>query len=369
MNNNEYLIELLRGAVTDKTVAEPDENIDFDVIYDIAKRHNVQTTAYYGLKKIKGGLPDKARAKWENAHLHGISGSVRQLAELKNISAVFTKENIVHLPLKGSVMKHMYASPDMRAMADMDILIRPEDQKKVYDIMMGMGYSCEIYGKFHHDVYKKEPIYNIEIHVSLFDSYDGAWYDYYNNILDRTSAGENEYVRVLGDEDFYVYNIAHFAKHFQSSGSGIRSIMDIYVMKKAMPDMDMDYVNKQLEKLELSDFYRKAEALEKYWFEDGSFDAEIGDTADYVLSSGTYGTVYNMVKNQVKTQGGVRSFLLNAFLPYDKMIISFGFLKKLPFLLPFCWIARWVIAVVTKPQKVWRKVRYIVRADKEVRGE
>ncbi|MBP3769712.1 MAG: hypothetical protein J6I48_06380 [Lachnospira sp.] len=56
-------------------------------------------------------------------------------------------------------------------------------------------------------------------------------------------------------------NIAHFAKHFQGGGSGIRSVMDIYIMNNAVPDMNMFYVYKQLEKLGLSDFYKKITAL------------------------------------------------------------------------------------------------------------
>lgn len=76
-------------------------------------------------------------------------------------------------------------------------------------------------------------------------------------------------------------NIAHFAKHFQGGGSGIRSVMDIYIMNNAVPDMNMFYVYKQLEKLGLSDFYKKVTALEKYWFEDGRFSEEIKETAGF----------------------------------------------------------------------------------------
>lgn len=272
----------------------------------------------------------------------------------------------MHMPLKGSLIKHMYPSPDMRNMADMDILIKPEDADRVYDIMLGMGYTCEMKGKFHHDVYKKEPIYNIEIHVSLFDEEDGMWDSYYKDILDRTSAGRNEYERVLSHEDFYVYNIAHFAKHFQGGGSGIRSVMDIYIMNNAMPDMNMVYVYKQLEKLGLSDFYKKVTALEKYWFEDGRFSEEIEETAKYVLSSGTYGTVYNSVKNEIKKNGRFKGFWLNVFPPLERMVFTFPFLKKMPVFLPFCWVARWFIAIVTKPDKVLRKIRYVVKASREM---
>ena len=115
-----------------------------------------------------------------------------------------------------------------------------------------------------------------------------------------------------------MYNIAHFSKHFQGGGSGIRSVMDIYIMNNAMPDMNMVYVYKQLEKLGLSDFYKKVTALEKYWFEDGRFSEEIEETAKYVLSSGTYGTVYNLVKNEIKKNGRIKGFWLNVFPPLER---------------------------------------------------
>ena len=152
-----------------------------------------------------------------------------------------------------------------------------------------------------------------------------------------------------------MYNIAHFPKHFQGGGSGIRSVMDIYIMNNAM-----------LEKLGLSDFYKKVTALEKYWFEDGRFSEEIEETAKYVLSSGTYGTVYNSVKNEIKKNGRIKGFWLNVFPPLERMKFTFPFLKKMPVFLPFCWVARWFFAIVTKPDKVLRKIRYVVRASREM---
>ena len=120
----------------------------------------------------------------------------------------------------------------------------------MHDILIGMGYTCDMYDISHQDVYFKDPIYNIEIHTSLFDDGDGVtFYREYDNILDRTVTVDNEYARLMTDEDFYVYNVAHFAKHFQLGGSGIRSVMDMYIMKKSLTGMDMAYVNAEFSKL------------------------------------------------------------------------------------------------------------------------
>ena len=192
MNNGEYLIRLLANVVAGKPLPEPDDNIDLLKVYEIAEKHSVQTTAYYGIKKLQCAIPSEILSKWEEAHLRGLSVSIRFKAELNNVCDVFTKEKLVHMPLKGSIIKDMYPSTDMRSMSDMDILIKREDEKKVHDILIGMGYTCDMYDISHQDVYFKEPIYNIEIHTSLFDDGDGVtFYREYDNILDRTVTGYN----------------------------------------------------------------------------------------------------------------------------------------------------------------------------------
>lgn len=229
------------------------------------------------------------------------------------------------------------------------------------------GYTCEMYDISHQDVYFKDPIYNIEIHTCLFDDGDGVtFYREYDNILDRTVTGDNEYARLMMDEDFYVYNVAHFAKHFQLGGSGIRSVMDMYIMKKSLTGMDMGYVNAEFSKLGLTEFYANASKLVDYWFGDGELTSDIKDMADYILSSGTYGNLYNAYTNQLEKKGRFRMLMYNVFPPLNKMLYRFPFLKKVPWLLPFCWIARWFCVIFTKPGEVITKVKMFARVNKEV---
>ena len=177
---------------------------------------------------------------------------------------------------------------------------------------------------------------------------------------------DNEYARLMTDEDFYVYNVAPFAKHFQLGGSGIRSVMDMYIMKKSLTGMDMAYVNAEFSKLGLTEFYTKASKLVDYWFGDGELTADVKDMADYILSSGTYGNLYNAYTNQLEKKGRFRMFMYNAFPPLNKMLYTFPFLKKVPWLLPFCWIARWFYAIFTKPKNVVTKVKMFARVSKDV---
>lgn len=54
-----------------------------------------------------------------------------------------------------------------------------------------------------------------------------------------------------------------------------------------------------------------------------------------------YGTSQNKIAvKKTKAQSTLIYALQRLFLPYKSMVISYPILHKLPFLLPFCWIAR-----------------------------
>lgn len=72
------------------------------------------------------------------------------------------------------------------------------------------------------------------------------------------------------------------------------------------------------------------------------------------------------IYKQLEKKGRFRMFMYNAFPPLNKMLYTFPFLKKVPWLLPFCWIARWFYAIFTKPKNVVTKVKMFARVSKDV---
>ena len=61
----------------------------------------------------------------------------------------------------------------------------------------------------------------------------------------------------------------------------------------------------------------------------------------YIFSGGVYGTFQNkMTVMKSNDKSTVKYLLKRLFMPYKSMVIIYPILKKLPFLLPFCWIAR-----------------------------
>ena len=78
---------------------------------------------------------------------------------------------------------------------------------------------------------------------------------YYQNPWKRAIPDEQRpYLYHYSKEDEYLYIVTHAYKHFSRSGSGIRTLIDVYLYIKNNMLMDWDYISAQLKILELEKF-------------------------------------------------------------------------------------------------------------------
>ena len=61
---------------------------------------------------------------------------------------------------------------------------------------------------------------------------------------------------------------------------------------------------------------------------------------DFILNSGTYGSLQNRVLNGIHNNGRWEYLRKRVFLPYGEIRRAYPVLNKHPFLLPFIWIIR-----------------------------
>lgn len=254
------------------------------------------------------------------------------------------KAGIWHMPLKGSVLKQYYPAIGMRQMADNDILCDAARSRDVRAIMERLGFKTVQYrhSQYGHDSYDKEPVCHFEMHRSLFVPSRGSLYDYYLNVKERLVKDEgNACGYHFRDEDFYLYMIAHEYKHYSVSGTGLRSLLDTFVFLRCFDGrLDKDYIGRELEKLRLTDFEKQNRNLALRLFGGESLMEADREMLDYILSSGTYGTTENRVRNNMKKYGEGRLGKLRCVyhrlvLPIDTVKSSFPVFWKLPILLPF----------------------------------
>ena len=297
--NAYYLIYLIRCVLNDKIPAkEKLDKMDLSGVFAVAKAHSLTAIAAYALESA--GIYDNAFEEEKNKAIRKeiILDSERErvLSELENAG-------IWYMPLKGIIIKELYPQIGMRQMADNDILFDKNLSQKVHCIMQGFGFSTELYDGSNHDVYHKPPVCNFEMHTELFgDWHEGKLYDYYVNIKERlVRDSDNNSGYHLSKEDFYIYFLAHAYKHYAGAGTGLRTIVDTYLYNKRYQGvMDMKYVESECVELGIAQFEKQLREMSMRSLGGHKLTAEERQLFDYIVFSGTYGTVHNSVKNKLK---------------------------------------------------------------------
>ena len=392
MNNRveDCLIYLLKCVLNYRLPDYSALAVPMSDLYHLAKRHSVERMAFEAVKLIGAetigqgnsrelrknpNWNDEIFKKWQERCLVLETQSTIQQEECQQIIQKFKDREIKVLPLKGCIIKGMYPDPAYRQMGDIDLLIPGKMSELARTIMEEMGYETEFFDeRNNHDVYSKRPLMHVELHRELFEQ-NNIFYSCYKNVwesLKPVDKDSNEYM--FSWEDFYLYMLAHFAKHYYDKGSGIRSVMDIYVFRKKYGDkLDRKYIAGELNRLGLTEFCHKVEKLAEEWFSDetqGKMQRDDNMEA-VIFNSGVYGTYEQAMRNRLgnlmtkKTSlkmAKLKYMFSQVFVNYEGMLLGYPILKKYPFLLPGCWIFRIFKVLLVKRDKVkkdWNTLKKI----------
>ena len=209
----------------------------------------------------------------------------------------------------------------------------------------------------------RKPFMNVEMHYHLTDG-DPVAEKYYKDVWTTKVHLKKGYTSIyeFSWEDYYIYMLVHLAKHIKLGGSGIRSIIDIKIfLDKKKEELNWDYVKEELKKLHLSQFEYWMRQLSEVWFGTEKTTPLYDELTEFIVDSGTYGTIKNYHashvvelggKNQNLSVGKIRSKLEIIFLPYEGMQEQYLYLEKFPFLLPVAWIQRIFRTIVWRKDKI-----------------
>lgn len=360
-----YLTHLLRCAVTGEKADDMLLDIDAKEFFELCASHKVENIAYYALKETDvSNIPAEVWAQFEESYMRAVAIEAAQQYYLELIEAEFEKEGIDYLVLKGREIAKLYPSSDMRQSSDFDIYIGRENAKKGRDIMLRNGFEILAYGDDNdcHDEYVIDNRIMCELHRVLIQD-DQPWQKECNKIPERLilrSGTKHNYE--MNTEDFYLYNLAHTAKHMKLSGIGIKAFLDLWIIyNKYKASLNMEYLNKKLQLCSLVEFDKHARSLCRYWFEGEEPSELVKRMSAYVAESGWIGTVEQMLSGQLAEAAGESSSKLAAKVkkcvgiimsPYEDMARRYPVLKKHKSLMPFCRIHRAFSAAVHKRELV-----------------
>ena len=319
------------------------DGMDLSLVYEAAQDHKLAAAA--GMALESAGIRNET-------FVQAVAKAMRKNALLDADRAELTRKleeaGIWYMPLKGAILKDLYPRFGMREMADNDILVDASRAKDVRKIMLELGFEVEQTGKGHHDEYRKPPVSNFEIHRMLFSALDNAALENYYADVDKRLIPDKEGScgRHFSTEDFYLYLVAHEYKHYYKGGTGLRSLLDIYVfLRKYRNALDMDYVAAEAEKMGTAGYEKQNRNLALRLFSGEELTGAEQEMFAYYASSGAYGFYTNKVINQVKSFGGglrgkLRFFWSRLFMPMEKIRYSYPVVYRYKILLPFLYIYR-----------------------------
>lgn len=361
---SEYLLELLRCALSDEVPPAKPEEISWQSVFQLAKRHSVSALAYSAAHRRVGEIPADVAEAWKEMNAKLFTQCCNQEHELALLCERFEREHIPYMPLKGSCIRDLYPQPYQREMSDLDILVQNERLQEAAAVAEHEGYQLK--EKTSHNFgFQKPPYMCLELHMNLVPK-EFTYFQYYKDSWKFARPTENSCRCRMTWEDYYVYMLVHTAKHYYGCGTGIRSVLDVYLFNRAYrKELDLDYVAAQLLELKLTEFTEQIEALAERWFDASAQGApqerNTDDMQYYILSSTTYGSRSNFVQNTVlqyvtegKSLRGAKCklYLHMVFLPRGEMRGMYPVLDKAPILLPFCWMHRWFRILLRKPDSI-----------------
>ena len=338
------------------------QDIDLENIYKAAQKHSLTAIVGYALESA--GIFDK---RFVQAKAKSIRKITVMEIDKEKLFQRMEQEKIRYAPLKGIIIKELYPSIGLRQMSDFDILFDSKYSQKVRDIMLELGFSCESFGKHNHDVYFKQPVSNFEMHGRLFnDTHKKEFREYYRDVEKRLIKDDlNSFGYHFGNNDLYIYLTAHEYKHYHGSGTGLRSLLDTYVIWKKLGDeLDEPYIISETKKLGIDTFEQKTRQLALNLFGNGQLTDEYRKMFDYIIFSGTYGTLKNNIENSVKNNGGGKKGKLKfvtqkLFLPMDNIKSYYPFYYKHKILLPVLFFYRLGKAATIKRKDTINKLKIL----------
>lgn len=306
-------------------------------LYSLAVRHDLAYIVSSALHKCGLKSENAVYSKLNQKAIMSVYRTEQIKYAFAQICDTFDQASISYIPLKGSVIRPYYPQESMRTSCDIDILVKEENLETAIKVLTQKGFKCG--DKNYHDV---SLFSNANIHLELHFNIQENMYKLDAVLKDAWRYAElTDGSRYKFTDDFFAFHMfAHMSYHFMSGGCGIKSLMDVWIMEHKM-GITYECARELLEKADIYRFAEEIGRLAEICFS-GEPKDEFSDTIlSYIFSGGVYGTSQNKIAvKKSKSKSTLLYALQRLFMSYKDMVTLYPILQKLPFLLPFCWIAR-----------------------------
>ena len=364
----EAFLSLIRFEIAGTPLPDGFAVPDMDALLKIAERQDMTHLVYDAL--TRNGIAcgsSKARSLF-----FASMWRVEQMDyELERMAGVFEDHGIDFIPLKGSVVRDLYPERWMRTSADIDLLIREDQEKTCEELLvkeLGYEYDTDTEYIHHGTLYSPNNHVHVEPHWTLFHEVhsDKRYVELFDRVWERAVPDPQGrgHRYMLSDADVYTYHVAHLEKHLhQGGGCSIKGLLDLWMMD-IMPDADTEGRRKEIEEGGLTRFEDRMKDLIQCWME--GLPAENDQLEQFILEGSLFGSAEMDIEMQTRKKGRIGYISGRLFMPLSELKLLYPVLEKHPVLLPIMWIRRWGKAFdKDSRQRFEEQVKATINADKD----
>lgn len=352
----EYLLKAVSAVINSRPIPPMPPEINASLLTQLIFRNSLQAIGYKIFENQEFPYKDKLEKSYRTVTVRQMT----QQAECDKIRTDFSNKRIDFMFLKGSHLKKLYPSEELRFMSDIDVIVKSTDINKAQDILVSHGFE-KITDNGKDIIYTKKPFLTVELHNSLFVP-EYYMYGYFLGVWDR-AVKVSDYEYKMTDSDLYVYTMAHLAEHFTMGGACFRPTADIYLMRKKLSDnLDFNYIKKQFAILLIDDFAKQIENVCECMFDGKEKDSSLEITENFIVlgppvnNSGISGS-------DGKQHSKFKTLINSLFPKYDIMKRIYPVLEKAKFLIGIFWIIRLIQRMFNPASR--KKFEKIKNADKK----
>ncbi|MBQ7896869.1 MAG: nucleotidyltransferase family protein [Clostridia bacterium] len=269
---------------------------------------------------------------------------------LDKISKALNDAGVDFIPLKGAVISKLYPESYLRTSCDIDILVHEKDLDKAIDVLSeSLQYKAKGERDYHDiSLYSPEGVH-LELHFNIRENMANL-----DKVLDRVwdhSYREDGHLWRMKNEFLIFHTVTHMCYHFTWGGCGIRSFVDLYLMRDKL-DYDENVLRAYLKEAEIEKFYDSVISLIEVWLGDKEHSELTQKIEKYIFSGGIYGNNETRIAMQQGKSGGKIGFILSRlFLPLETLKSYYPILNKYPWLYPFMIVRRFMRLITKKAYK------------------
>lgn len=363
-NEQQLVLSLLRASmITVAEVCGSERGSDVRESMSIILRNGILLTVFSTIKEAaeeeQGEFYRALKDMLQPVYYVALKQTVLQDHEGGLVLEQLCQAGFQCIALKGWEMRKLYPELTMRQMADIDILVRPYDYKRIKTVMKDLGFRAQGESSWKHDSFKKGEVH-VEMHKRLTDD-SGEIQRWEREMWSRAVCVREKNFR-MSPEDFYIFHFIHLHKDFMNGSLGLRRIADTWLLQKQ--PMNKDSVKTELTRFGLLAFHDKMVKVSRAVMGETPMDKDCEILLSHAFKYGIYGSDISYKAGRITAMGKnlksgkIHSVFSAVFLPVGRMKAQYPILEKWSILLPWCWMKRIAYFAFNDPKGHYKRLDY-----------